>query len=123
MRRAAIVAAHKRRLKFTGHLCSVSFREAVALGIDNLEHGLFTNRDLTPNRTPDRCSPDMRTGMLKVAMDGPDIQADDPRDGDQQGGDVIHARGIRALLAREEYLAARKDTSERAARRGERPHH
>ena len=33
---AAIEEAHKRGLKFTGHLCSVSFREAVALGIDTL---------------------------------------------------------------------------------------
>ena len=31
---AAIDQAHKRGLKFTGHLCSVSFREAVELGID-----------------------------------------------------------------------------------------
>ena len=33
---AAIEEAHKRGVKVTGHLCSVSFREAVALGIDNL---------------------------------------------------------------------------------------
>ncbi|MGH7606889.1 MAG: amidohydrolase family protein, partial [Gemmatimonadales bacterium] len=36
--RAAIDEAHKRGVKATGHLCSVTFREAVALGIDNLEH-------------------------------------------------------------------------------------
>ena len=47
---AAIVDAHKRGLKFTGHLCSVSFREAVELGIDNLEHGLFTNSDYVPEQ-------------------------------------------------------------------------
>ena len=41
---------HKRGLKFTGHLCSVSFREAVALGIDTLEHGFFTNSDYVPDR-------------------------------------------------------------------------
>ena len=64
----------QRGLKFTGHLCSVSFREAVALGIDNLEHGLFTNSDYVPNRTPDHCSPDMRTAILKVSMDGPEVQ-------------------------------------------------
>jgi imidazolonepropionase-like amidohydrolase len=33
---AAIQAAHKRGLKVTGHLCSVGFREAADLGIDNL---------------------------------------------------------------------------------------
>ncbi|MGH7656819.1 MAG: amidohydrolase family protein, partial [Gemmatimonadales bacterium] len=39
---AAIDEAHKRGMKVTGHICSVSFQEAVELGIDNIEHGLFT---------------------------------------------------------------------------------
>src|SRR2546428_6976819 len=43
--KAAIDEAHKRGLKVTGHLCSVSFREAVDLGIDNLEHGMLTDTD------------------------------------------------------------------------------
>ena len=54
---AAIDEAHKRGLKVTGHLCSVSFREAVALGIDNLEHGLFVNTDYDPEKRPDTCPP------------------------------------------------------------------
>jgi imidazolonepropionase-like amidohydrolase len=54
--KAAIDEAHKRGMKVTGHLCSVSFQEAVALGIDNLEHGLFTASDFDPNRQSDRCS-------------------------------------------------------------------
>ena len=56
---AAIKQAHKRGVKVTGHLCSVSFREAVALGIDNLEHGLFVNTDFDPEKRPDFC-PRMR---------------------------------------------------------------
>src|SRR3954463_4115394 len=44
---AAIQEAHKRGIKVTGHLCSVSFQEAVALGIDNLEHGMLTASDFT----------------------------------------------------------------------------
>ena len=52
---AAVDEAHKRGLKVTGHLCSVSFREAVALGIDNLEHGLFVNTDYDPEKQPDMC--------------------------------------------------------------------
>ncbi len=55
---AAIKQAHKRGVKVTGHLCSVSFREAVALGIDNLEHGLFVNTDFDPEKRPDFCPPD-----------------------------------------------------------------
>ena len=55
---AAIKQAHKRGMKVTGHLCSVSFREAVSLGIDNLEHGLFVNTDFDPEKRPDFCPPD-----------------------------------------------------------------
>jgi imidazolonepropionase-like amidohydrolase len=52
---AAIKEAHKRGVKVTGHLCSVSFREAVALGIDNLEHGMLTASDFSPGKQPDVC--------------------------------------------------------------------
>lgn len=53
--KAAIDEAHKRGLKVTGHLCSVSFQEAVDLGIDNLEHGFLTNTDFDPEHKPDYC--------------------------------------------------------------------
>jgi imidazolonepropionase-like amidohydrolase len=52
---AAIKEAHKRGIKVTGHLCSVSFREAVALGIDNLEHGMLTASDFDSSKQPDVC--------------------------------------------------------------------
>ncbi len=113
--RAAIVAAHKRGLKFTGHLCSVSFREAVALGIDNLEHGLFTNSDFVPNRTPDHCSPEMRTSILKVSMDGPEVQQTIREMVSQQGGDVVDAGRLRAVVSRSS--AARGSRARSACRR------
>jgi imidazolonepropionase-like amidohydrolase len=71
---AAIEEAHKRGLKFTGHLCSVSFREAVALGIDALEHGFFTNSDYAPDKEPDRCPRGMSGSLLQVDMDGPEVR-------------------------------------------------
>jgi imidazolonepropionase-like amidohydrolase len=52
---AAIKEAHRRGIKVTGHLCSVSFREAVELGIDNLEHGILTASDFDPAKQPDVC--------------------------------------------------------------------
>jgi len=52
---AAIKEAHRRGLKVTGHLCSVTYPEAVALGIDNLEHGFFVNTQLDPGKQPDQC--------------------------------------------------------------------
>ena len=63
--KAAIDEAHKRGIKVTGHLCSVSFREAVDLGIDNLEHGLFTNTDFDPQKKPDVCPPN---SMVRVSV-------------------------------------------------------
>src|SRR5437867_13396515 len=72
--KAAIDEGHKRGLKFTGHLCSVSFREAVELGIDTLEHGFFTNSDYVSNRERDHCPSDMRASLLPVKMYGPDVQ-------------------------------------------------
>jgi imidazolonepropionase-like amidohydrolase len=54
--KAAIVAAHKRGIKVTGHLCSVTYKEAAELGIDDLEHGFFVNTQLDPGKKPDVCS-------------------------------------------------------------------
>jgi imidazolonepropionase-like amidohydrolase len=52
---AAIEEAHKRGLKVTGHLCSVTYAEAAALGIDNLEHGFAAATDFVANKQPDVC--------------------------------------------------------------------
>jgi imidazolonepropionase-like amidohydrolase len=53
--KAAVDEAHKRGLKVTGHLCSVTYPEAAAIGIDNLEHGFFVNTQLDPGKKPDVC--------------------------------------------------------------------
>ena len=53
--RAAVEEAHKRGLKVTGHLCSIGFREAAEIGIDNLEHGIFPDSEFVPNKQPDKC--------------------------------------------------------------------
>jgi len=54
--KAAVDEAHKRGLKVTGHLCSVTYEEAAEIGIDNLEHGFFVNTGLDPGKKPDACS-------------------------------------------------------------------
>jgi imidazolonepropionase-like amidohydrolase len=54
--KAGIDAAHKRGLKVTGHLCSVTYKEAAELGIDDLEHGFFVNTQLDSDKKPDACS-------------------------------------------------------------------
>jgi imidazolonepropionase-like amidohydrolase len=47
---AAIAAAHKRKLKVTGHLDMVTYKEAAALNIDNLEHGFMASTDFASGK-------------------------------------------------------------------------
>jgi imidazolonepropionase-like amidohydrolase len=53
--KAAVDAAHKHGIKVTGHLCSIGFREAAAIGIDNLEHGLLVDTEFHAGKQPDIC--------------------------------------------------------------------
>ena len=68
--RAAVEAAHKRGLKVTGHLCSIGFREAAAIGIDNLEHGLLVDTEFHPGKQPDVCPPQgvTRAGIAQLDL-------------------------------------------------------
>jgi imidazolonepropionase-like amidohydrolase len=73
---AAIGEAHARGLKVTGHLCSITFSEAAAAGIDNLEHGLTVATDFVTNKKPDVC-PGQRAAEDSYAAlqaDGPEIR-------------------------------------------------
>jgi imidazolonepropionase-like amidohydrolase len=54
--KAAVDEAHRHGLKVTGHLCAITYPEAVAAGIDNLEHGFFVNTQLDNGKQPDVCS-------------------------------------------------------------------
>lgn len=64
--RASIEEAHKRGLKITGHLCSVTFREAAEMGIDNLEHTFFPATDFVATKQPDLC-PGQGVGQQSIA--------------------------------------------------------
>ena len=72
---AAIEEAHRNGVKVTAHLCSVGYREAVALGIDNLEHGLFANSEYWPGKVPDECPSGFRNGFPDLDVNGPEVQA------------------------------------------------
>ena len=63
---AAIEEAHKRGLKVTGHLCSVTYAEAADLGIDNLEHGFLAATDFVAEKQPDTC-PGQGGGQRTIA--------------------------------------------------------
>jgi len=73
---AAISSAHKRNIKVTGHLCSVGFKEATALGIDDLEHGLMVDTEFDPGKTPDVCPSQQLTArtLASIDIEGADVQ-------------------------------------------------
>lgn len=66
---ASVEEAHKRGIKVTGHLCSVGFREAAAIGIDNLEHGLVVDTEFDPGKKPDECPSQNVTRSTFVKLD------------------------------------------------------
>jgi imidazolonepropionase-like amidohydrolase len=75
--KAAIDHAHAHGLKITGHLCSIGFRQAAALGIDNLEHGLAVDTEFFPGKKPDECPgflPNLTYVQNKVDVQGPEVR-------------------------------------------------
>src|SRR5881296_3348850 len=66
---AAVAEAHRRGLRITGHLCSVTYREAADLGIDNLEHGFFPATDFVADKHADVCPGQARGQQTIAALD------------------------------------------------------
>ena len=76
--KAATSAAHARGMKVTGHLCSVTYREAADAGIDDLEHGFFAMNDFVPNKPLDQCvsrGGAAQTTMAALNPEAPEVQA------------------------------------------------
>ncbi len=72
---AAIDEAHRQGIHFTGHVCSVTYSEAIDMGIDNLEHGVFVSSDFVPDKEPDVCPEDQRTSLVNLDVESPEAQA------------------------------------------------
>src|ERR1700733_5171547 len=74
--KAAIDHAHAHGLKITGHLCSIGFKEAAALGIDNLEHGLAVDTEFYADKKPGVCPGQNppQVALAKMDVEGPEIQ-------------------------------------------------
>ncbi|AXT20812.1 amidohydrolase [Flavobacteriaceae bacterium AU392] len=72
----AVTEAHKRGLKVTGHLCSLTYEEASNIGIDNLEHGFMASSDFSTNKEENICDPfEARKGLANEPVDGERINA------------------------------------------------
>lgn len=72
--RAVVEEAHKRKLKVTGHLCSIGYKEAAEIGIDNLEHGLLANSEFAPDKKPDACPERAIMSLIDLDINGPQAQ-------------------------------------------------
>jgi imidazolonepropionase-like amidohydrolase len=74
--KAAIDEAHARHLKLTAHLCSIGFREAAEMNIDDLEHGLLVDTEFYPEKKPDFCPDPTKAILHLLSMDvnGTEIQ-------------------------------------------------
>jgi enamidase len=74
---AVIDYAHKHGARVTGHLCSVTYKEAAELGIDDLEHGIFVATDFVKDKQPDKCPPYGAVLKSLAGLDpqGPEAQA------------------------------------------------
>jgi len=71
-----IDVAHRRGHKVTAHLCSVTYREAADLGIDNLEHGFFVASDFVKDKQPDVCpGAAVRSSLAALDIDSPEVKA------------------------------------------------
>jgi enamidase len=67
--------AHTRGLKVTGHLCSITFAEAAALGLDALQHGFITASEYVPGKQPDQCPAENMRIQSRVDVGSPEVQA------------------------------------------------
>ncbi len=72
---AAIQQSHAHHAKLTGHLCSVTWHEAIALGIDDLEHGpVFADTDFVADKKPDICPQGGSKSWTNLDINGPQVQ-------------------------------------------------
>lgn len=67
-----IRVAHARDIKVTGHLCSITHREAAELGIDNLEHSFSVSTDFVKNKPENECVSG-RQSLLELDDNDPEL--------------------------------------------------
>lgn len=71
--KAIVDRAHAKGFKVTGHICSVTYREAADLGIDNLEHGFMASSDFHIGKERNKCNGRAQSKALR------ELDKDDPK--------------------------------------------
>lgn len=73
--RAIVNTAHERGYKVTGHLCSITYKEAADIGIDDIEHGFYSSSDFQKDKNPDECNPfKMQQSLLSLKVDSKEMK-------------------------------------------------
>lgn len=73
---AVVREAHKRNQKVTGHIGTITYREAAELGIDNLEHGFLASSDFTPDKkTNESDAGKDRQALLKLDINSTEMKS------------------------------------------------
>lgn len=74
--KAVVETAHAQGKKVTGHICSVTYREAAEIGIDNIEHGFFQSSDFVDDKIDNFC-PAFKRGqaLAELPEDSPEMEA------------------------------------------------
>jgi len=71
--KTVIEEAHKRNHKVTAHLCSITYREAAELGIDNLEHGFFAASDFVKNKKKNECPKGVHQSLVDLDIESKEV--------------------------------------------------
>jgi len=72
---AVVREAHQRGLKVTGHIGTITYREAAAAGIDNLEHGFMASSDFVKDKKPGELDyPAARKALIALDKNSPQMK-------------------------------------------------
>jgi imidazolonepropionase-like amidohydrolase len=105
--------AHQRGLKVTGHIGTITYREAAEAGIDNLEHGFMASSDFVPGKKVNELDyPATRSSLAELDVNSPQmkeliqllvnkkvaITSTLPVFEPYTGREIVHGGGLDALL-------------------------
>lgn len=104
--------AHRRGLKVTGHIGAITYAEAAAAGIDNLEHGFMASTDFVEGKKENELPAGGRKSLAALDVNSPQMKAlirllvsrkvaltsTLPVFEPYTGSEVVHGGGLEALL-------------------------
>jgi imidazolonepropionase-like amidohydrolase len=75
---AVIDEAHKRHARVLAHLCSIGYMDAVRMGVDSLEHGIYIDTEFDPQKRAGECpssAAEVRESLATLDVGSPRVRA------------------------------------------------